>query len=74
MSHGADLATAILMALADAQTKLVGKAVVLFDGKAGTVTSVDLDEDHGLRIAIEGHDGKWPASTIKKEKTAGRRN
>jgi hypothetical protein len=33
------------------------------DGKAGTVESV-FDELHGLRIFINGHDGKWP-STIK---------
>ena len=24
-----------------------------------------LDEFHGLRIAIKGHEGKWPVSTIK---------
>jgi sporulation protein YlmC with PRC-barrel domain len=32
--------------------KLVGKAVVLSDGKVGTVEIVSLDEDHGLRISI----------------------
>jgi hypothetical protein len=37
--------------------------VILTDGKAGTV--VWLDEVHGLRILIRGHDGKWPVSTIK---------
>jgi hypothetical protein len=26
---------------------------------------VSLDELHGLRISIIGHDGKWPVSTIK---------
>jgi hypothetical protein len=45
--------------------KLIGKAVVLTDGKAGTIESVWLDELHGLRISIEGHDGKWPVSTIQ---------
>jgi hypothetical protein len=47
------------------QTELLGKAVILTDGKAGTVESVLLDEMHGLRISIRGHDGKWPISTIK---------
>ena len=47
-----------------AQSELIGKAVVLTDGKAGTVENVWLDELHGLRISIEGHDGKWPVSTM----------
>jgi hypothetical protein len=58
-------ASTILGAFEQAQTELVGKAVVLTDGKAGTVESVWLDEFHGLRISINGHDGKWPISTIK---------
>jgi hypothetical protein len=58
-------ASTILGAFEEAQTELVGKAVVLTDGKAGTVENVWLDELHGLRIAIRGHDGKWPISTIK---------
>jgi hypothetical protein len=45
--------------------KAFGKAVVLTDGKAGTAETVSLDELHGLRISIRGHDGKWPISTIK---------
>jgi hypothetical protein len=57
--------SAILDAFEQAQTELVGKAVILTDGKAGTVESVWLDELHGLRISIGGHDGKWPISTIK---------
>ncbi len=48
-----------------AQTELVRKTVILTDGKAGTVEGVWLDEMHGLRISIRGHDGKWPVSTIK---------
>ena len=48
-----------------AQSELIGKAVVLTDGKAGTVENVWLDELHGLRISITGHDGRWPVSTIK---------
>jgi hypothetical protein len=38
---------------------------VLTDGKAGTVDDLWLDEIHGLRISIGGHEGKWPVSTIK---------
>jgi hypothetical protein len=55
----------ILGEFEQAQTELVGKAVILTDGKAGTVESVWLDEMHGLRISIKDHDGKWPISTIK---------
>ena len=55
----------ILGELEQAETELVGNAVILTDGKAGTVESVWLDEMHGLRISIRGHDGKWPVSTIK---------
>jgi hypothetical protein len=55
----------ILGSFEQAQTELVGKAVILTDGKAGTVENVWLDELHGLRISIRGHDGKWPISTIK---------
>jgi hypothetical protein len=47
------------------QSELIGKVVVLTDGKAGTVENVWLDELHGFRISIEGHDGRWPVSTIK---------
>ena len=56
-------ACTILGEFEQAQTELIGKAVILTDGKAGTVESV-FDELHGLRIFINGHDGKWP-STIK---------
>ena len=58
-------ASTIIGAFDEAQSELVGKAVVLSDGKAGTVENVWLDEVHGLRISIRGHDGKWPVSTIK---------
>jgi hypothetical protein len=58
-------AAMILDEFKQANTELVGKAVVLTDGKAGTVQYVWLDEAHGLRISIRGHDGKWPVSTIK---------
>jgi hypothetical protein len=55
-------ALTIIRAFDEAQSELVGKAVVLSDGKAGTVENVWLDEVHGLRISIRGHDGKWPFS------------
>jgi hypothetical protein len=60
-------ASTILTALGDAQSALLGKAVILTDGKAGTVEHIWLDELHGLRLSIQGHDGKWPVSTIKFE-------
>ncbi len=58
-------ASKILSEYGAAQSELIGKAVVLTDGKAGTVENIWLDEVHGLRISIKGHYGKWPASTIK---------
>ena len=60
-------ASTILTALGDAQSTLLGKAVILTDGKAGTVDNIWLDELHGLRLSIQGHDGKWPVSTVKFE-------
>jgi PRC-barrel domain len=58
-------ASTILGAFEEAQSELVGKAVVLTDGKAGTVEDVWLDELHGFRISVKGHVGKWPISTLK---------
>ena len=58
-------ALTILHVFEEVDAQLVGKAVILSDGKAGTVENVWLDELHGLRISIRGHDGKWPISTIK---------
>ena len=58
-------ASAILSEFEQALTELVGNAVILTDGKAGTVERVSLDELHGLRISIRGHDGKWPVATVK---------
>jgi hypothetical protein len=58
-------ASTILSEFEQAQAELVGKAVILTDGKAGAVDSVWLDDLHGLRISIQGHHGKWPVSTIK---------
>ena len=62
-------ACAILAEFNSAQTELVGKAVILTDGKAGTVDHIWLDELHGLRISVRGHEGKWPVSTIKLAQT-----
>jgi hypothetical protein len=58
-------ACAILAEFNRAQAELIGKAVILTDGKAGTVNEIWLDEFHGLRISIGGHQGIWPISTIK---------
>jgi hypothetical protein len=58
-------ASTILSELEQAQGELVGKAVVLTDGQAGTVEKIWLDEMHGLRISIARHHGKWPVSTVK---------
>ena len=58
-------ASKILDEYGAAQSELIGKAVVLTDGKAGTIENVWLDELHGLRISIAGHEGRWPVSTIK---------
>jgi hypothetical protein len=58
-------ASTILGAFEQAETELVGKAVILTNGTAGTVEHVWLDELHGLLISIRGHDGKWPVSTVK---------
>jgi hypothetical protein len=65
MPSGKRRASKILNEYGKAQAELIGKAVVLTDGKAGAVENVWLDELHGLRISIKGHDGKWPVSTIK---------
>ena len=46
-------ATTILGELEQAQTELVGKAVILSDGKAGTVESVWLDEMHDCEFLSE---------------------
>jgi hypothetical protein len=62
-------ASTIIAEFHKAEAELVGKAVVLSDGKAGTVEYVWLDELHGLRISIRGHEGKWPVSTIKLAET-----
>jgi hypothetical protein len=62
-------ASTILIEFDQAQAELVGKAVILTDGKAGTVDNIWLDALHGIRISIRGHEGKWPISTIKLAQT-----
>ncbi|WP_439409793.1 PRC-barrel domain containing protein [Bradyrhizobium sp. DASA03076] len=55
----------ILAELHEAEEELIGRAVILTDGKAGSIERLFLDDIHGLRISIVGHDGQWPISTIK---------
>ena len=64
-STGEERAVSILRELQAAEDELIGKTVVMTDGKAGTIDHVYLDEAHGLRISIAGHDGEWPISTVK---------
>jgi hypothetical protein len=59
-------AMSILAQLHQAEEELVGRAVILTDGKAGSIEHLFLDDIHGLRISIVGHDGQWPISMIKK--------
>jgi hypothetical protein len=59
------LATAILDLFYEAH-KLIGIGAVLTDGTAGTIESVRLDDDHGLRISIRDHPGFHPVSKLKK--------
>ena len=60
-----DRALAILHDFEQVRRDLLGKAVVLSDGKAGSVRKVRFDELHGLCVAISGHNGDWPVSTMK---------
>ena len=65
LSTGQERAINILRELHAAEEELVGKAVVMTNGKAGTIDHIYLDDVHGLRISISGHDGQWPISTVK---------
>ncbi|HWX28555.1 MAG TPA: hypothetical protein VNZ53_14095 [Steroidobacteraceae bacterium] len=62
---GEERALNILRELHAAEEELIDKAVVMTDGKAGTIERVYLDDVHGLRISIGGHDGQWPISMVK---------
>ena len=64
-STGEERAINVLRELHAAEEELVGRAVVLTNGKAGTIDHLFLDDVHGLRISISGHDGQWPVSTVK---------
>jgi hypothetical protein len=64
-STGQNRAMNILRELHAAEKELLGRAVVLTNGKAGTINHVSLDDLHGLRLSINGHDGQWPVSTVK---------
>ena len=73
MDHPDQLATAILDLFFEAH-KLIGIGAILTDGTAGTIESVRLDDDHGLRISIRGHhpvpklkkfEGEWRSSESK---------
>lgn len=55
----------ILEQLHGAEEELVGRAVIMTNGIAGTVDHIYLDEIHGIRISLKGHDGRWPISTVK---------
>lgn len=59
------LALAILHTIGEAEAQLIGKAVILTDGTAGTVESIWLDDFHGQRVSIRGHPGKRPVSAVK---------
>ena len=65
MPNAKAYASIILVNFERAEAELVGKTVILTDGTAGTVEKVWLDEFHGFRISIKGHNGKKPVSTIK---------
>jgi len=64
-STGDKRAANIIRELQTAEKELVGRAVVLTNAKAGKIDGVFLDDVHGLRISIRGHDGRWPISTVK---------
>jgi hypothetical protein len=64
-STGDKRAANIIRELQTAEKELVGRAVVLTNAKAGTIDGVFLDDVHGLRISIRGHEGRWPISTVK---------
>lgn len=65
MNTGDKRAMIILHELHACERELVGKGVICSDGKAGTIDGVFLDDVHGLRFSIGGHEGRWPISTIK---------
>ena len=65
MSTGDERTRNILRELHAAEEELLGRTVVMSDGKAGAINGIELDGVHGLRISISGHHGHWPISTIR---------
>src|SRR5438876_11618077 len=65
-------ALTILGALDEARSELVGKAVVLTDGKAGTVENVWLDELHGPTNFDQGP--RWKVARLNDQIRADRLN
>jgi hypothetical protein len=59
------IALLILENFERARTGLSGATVALTSGTAGTIERIYLDELHGLRISLVGHEGQWPISTVK---------
>lgn len=79
MSHVYETAAVrILDWLHHAERDLIGKSALTFNGEAGTVRAIKLDEHHGLCFTIDepniqGHGRRYyPVSTIKQlEKSDG---
>lgn len=65
MTTHLEYASTILSSYEKAVSDLTGNAVLLTDGKAGSVEKIWLDELHGLRISIVGHFVKWPISSVR---------
>jgi hypothetical protein len=60
-------ASTILVKFSQAQAEIVGKAVILSDGKAGTVDYIWLDQLHGLGrfiMPFVAHDAFRPGSAL----------
>ena len=59
------VALLILKHFERAQQSLAGASVLLSNGVAGTIERIFLDELHGLRLSVHGHEGEWPISTVR---------
>lgn len=55
----------ILEQLHGAEEGLIGRAVIMTNGIAGTVDYTYLDEIYGIGISLKDHTGRWPISTVK---------
>jgi hypothetical protein len=58
-------ASKILNEYGAAQSELIGKGVVLTDGKAGTVENVRLDELHGFPSKVMMENGRSQPSSLR---------